>query len=75
MTVWADAAFHWWQAFTGDGLGGARRRRAIAVEPMTCPPDAYRSGHDLVTLEPGAIWRGRWGITPAPRGERTGHSA
>lgn len=29
-------------------------RRALAVEPMTCPPDAFRSGIDLIELEPGA---------------------
>ena len=62
VTVWADEAFHWWQVFTGDPLAEPRRRRALAVEPMTCPPDAYRSGKDLVTLEPGQTWRGAWGI-------------
>jgi aldose 1-epimerase len=29
---------------------------------MTCPPDAFRSGRDLVVLEPGQTWRGTWGI-------------
>ena len=35
----------------------ARRPAAagrVAIEPMTCPPDAFRSGRDLITLEPGA---------------------
>jgi aldose 1-epimerase len=62
VTVWADASFHWWQVFTADTLAGPRRRRAIGVEPMTCPPDAYRSGRDVITLEPGHTWRGEWGI-------------
>lgn len=60
--VWADEAFGWWQAFTGDTLHGERRRRSVALEPMTCPPDAYRSGRDVVTVEPGGQWRGTWGI-------------
>ena len=64
VLVWADAAFRWWQVFTGDALPEPRRRRAVAVEPMTCPPDGYRSGHGVVTLEPGGTWRGSWGITP-----------
>jgi aldose 1-epimerase len=63
VTVWADEAFRWWQVFTADGLGEPRKRRSVAVEPMTCPPDAYRSGHDVVTLDPGGTWRGSWGIT------------
>jgi aldose 1-epimerase len=64
VSVWADGGFPWWQVFTGDTLGPPRARRSVAVEPMTCPPDAFRSGRDLVTLEPGAAWHGAWGIRP-----------
>jgi aldose 1-epimerase len=64
LRVWADDAFRWWQLFTGDTLPAPRRRRSVAVEPMTCPPDAFRSGTDLVTLEPGETWRAAWGVTP-----------
>jgi aldose 1-epimerase len=64
VTVWADAAFHWWQVYTGDTLPAPRTRRSVAVEPMTCPPDAFHSGRDVVTIEPGATWQGSWGITP-----------
>ncbi|WP_320068146.1 aldose 1-epimerase family protein [Micromonospora sp. RTGN7] len=62
--VWADREFGWWQVFTGDALSGERHRRSVAVEPMTCPPDAFRSGKDVITLEPGDTWRGAWGIRP-----------
>ena len=64
VEVWADGAFRWWQVFTGDTLAADRARRAVAVEPMTCPPDAFRSGRDLVVLEPGAVWSGHWGLRP-----------
>jgi aldose 1-epimerase len=64
ITVWADEQFRWWQVFTADPLAEPRRRRSVAVEPMTCPPDAYHSGRDLVTLAPGETWRARWGVTP-----------
>jgi len=63
IRVWADGAFSWWQVFTADTLGGDRHRRSVAVELMTCPPDAFRSGRDLVVLEPGQTWTGSWGIT------------
>ena len=34
-----DAAFAWFMVYTGDQVGEPeRRRRAVAVEPMTCPP-------------------------------------
>jgi aldose 1-epimerase len=64
VSVWADERFGWWQVFTSDTLAGDRLRRSIAIEPMTCPPDAFRSGRDLTVLEPGQTWRASWGITP-----------
>ncbi|MEU9506978.1 aldose 1-epimerase family protein [Micromonospora sp. NPDC048170] len=64
VRIWADREFGWWQVFTGDALPGDRRRRSVAVEPMTCPPDAFRSGRDVITLKPGATWRGVWGVRP-----------
>jgi len=65
VSVWADASFGWWQVYTGDALTGERHRRSVAIEPMTCPPDAFRSGRDVITLEPGQTWSGCWGIRPA----------
>jgi aldose 1-epimerase len=65
VSMWADAAFGWWQVFTGDALPAERRRRSVAIEPMTCPPDAFRSGRDVVVLEPGQAWSGAWGIRPS----------
>lgn len=66
VTVWADAqAYPWVQVFTGDSLpAGQARRSGLAVEPMTCPPDAFNSGDGLVVLEPGDRFAGEWGISP-----------
>ncbi|ROT34035.1 aldose 1-epimerase family protein [Micromonospora sp. HM5-17] len=64
VSIWADPSFGWWQVFTGDTLSGERHRRSVAVEPMTCPPDAFRSGKDVIVLEPGQTWRAVWGIRP-----------
>lgn len=64
-TVWMDQHFGYVMAYTADTVEPAgRRRQSIAIEPMTCPPDALRSGTDLVRLEPGASWRAVWGIEP-----------
>ena len=65
VTVWGDENFHWWQVFTGDTLTGERFRRSLAIEPMTCPPDAFRSGRDLIVLAPGQTWRASWGVRPS----------
>ncbi len=55
-----DRNFPYVQVYTGDKLEKGRRRTAVAVEPMTCPPDALRSGKDIVVLEPGQHWAGSW---------------
>lgn len=39
----------WLQVYTGEKLA----RRGLAVEPMTCPPDAFNSGISLIHLAPG----------------------
>jgi aldose 1-epimerase len=63
VEIWADEAFGYLQTFTGDTLEPAsRRRQAVAIEPMTCPPNAFASGVDVIRLEPGASWSGAWGI-------------
>jgi aldose 1-epimerase len=61
--LWQDRSFGWIQLFNGVGPSG-ERGKALAVEPMTCPPDAFRSGEDLIVLQPGDRWTGSWGITP-----------
>lgn len=62
VELWADPDFGWVQVFTPDDHPG--RGRAVAVEPMTCPPDALNSGTGLLTLGSGERWTGSWGIRP-----------
>ncbi|CAN5188540.1 aldose 1-epimerase family protein [soil metagenome] len=66
-TVWHDAAFAWCQGYTprafpraADSHGGPGL--AVALEPMTAPPDALNSGEGLIWLEPDATWQASWGI-------------
>ncbi len=63
-TLWADAAaYPWVQVFTGDTLAEPLRRRSgVAVEPMTCPPDALNSGEGLLVLRPGEEFTAPWGV-------------
>lgn len=35
---------------------------AVAIEPMTAPPNAFNSGDGLRWVEPGSTWTVRWGI-------------
>jgi aldose 1-epimerase len=65
ITVWFDAAYRFVQLSTGDVLPDVNRR-SLAVEPTTCPPNAFQTGEALIRLEPKAMFTGRWGITPGP---------
>jgi galactose mutarotase-like enzyme len=63
--LWADAGFGYLMVYTGDTLGEpSRRRRAVAIEPMTCPPNALRTGKDLLSIQPGQRWSASWGLVP-----------
>jgi aldose 1-epimerase len=62
VALWAGDGYDWLQVFTGDTLGAARRRRALAIEPMTCPPNAFASGTDLIILAPAGSVTHTWGI-------------
>jgi aldose 1-epimerase len=60
--MWMDASYGWLQVFTADGLEPEHRRAALAVEPMTCPPNAFVTGTDRIRLAPGESVSHRWGI-------------
>ena len=65
VEVWLDASLGYVEVFTGDTVPEEeRRRRSVAVEPMTCPPNAFVTGDDVVRLEPGTTHTARWGIRP-----------
>jgi aldose 1-epimerase len=64
LDLWVDESYRYLMLFTGDRLPDVRRR-SIAVEPMTCPPNAFRTGEDLVRLEPGESFSSAWGVVPA----------
>lgn len=55
-----DERCPWVQVHTADLPEPADNRIGLAVEPMTCPPDAFNSGVDLVVLEPGAESAASW---------------
>jgi aldose 1-epimerase len=64
VRLWMDGSHRWLMLFSGDTLGPERRRRSLAVEPMTCAPNAFVSGDGLRILEPGESWTTSWGVGP-----------
>jgi aldose 1-epimerase len=66
VELWVDESYRYLMVYTADRVRQQERRRtAVAIEPMTCPPDALRSGVDLIELDPGEAWQGSWGLRPA----------
>jgi aldose 1-epimerase len=63
LALWVDEGYPYLQLFTGDPLPDVARR-SLAVEPMTCPPNAFQSGEGLIRLEPGESASSAWGIAP-----------
>ena len=60
--LWGDETMRWTQVFTG----GPKRDLSVAVELMTCGPDAFNAGpthDDLLVLAPGETFVGQWGIS------------
>ncbi|TMD24211.1 MAG: aldose epimerase [Chloroflexi bacterium] len=63
LTLWMDKTYRFLMAFTGDAIPQVdRRRRSVALEPMTCAPNAFRSGDGLIVLAPGHSVTSVWGI-------------
>ena len=63
VQLWMDASYTHVMVYTGDTLSDQdRRRRALAVEPMTCAPDMLRNGDGLLRLEEGQTFQGFWGL-------------
>ena len=63
--LWVDEAYPYLMLYTGDDRPDVSRR-SMAIEPMTCPPQAFRTGRGVVRLDPGESFRGNWGLTVRP---------
>lgn len=65
VQLWAGPGFGYLQVFSGDTLPAGQRRRGLAAEPMTAPPNALATGIDLLVLAPGETRTLTWGLGPA----------
>lgn len=62
LALWSGRTCRWWLLYTGDTLPPDDFRRSLALEPMTCPPNALNTG-EIDVLEPGAELRLDWGFS------------
>lgn len=59
--TWVDEHHELVQIYTGDSLAPHRRRRGLGTEPMTCPPNAFRTGESVIVLAPSESVTSCWG--------------
>ncbi len=65
IELWMDRNYDFIQIYSADRVRDPdRRRMSIALEPMTCAPNAFKSGVGLITLNPGEEFAASWGISP-----------
>jgi aldose 1-epimerase len=65
VALWMAEPYRYVMVYSGDTLSPERRRRGLAVEPMTCAPNAFATGADgLITLAPAQRAAAEWGIDP-----------
>ena len=60
--LWCDETFRFLQVFTAENVIDGQS--GVAIEPMTCAPDAFNSTAGLIVLDPGGTWAGSCGIAP-----------
>jgi aldose 1-epimerase len=65
VTLRLDRHFEYVMCYTGDTLGESDRRRAIAIEPMTCAPNALSSGAGIVALDDTTTFDGSFSVAVA----------
>jgi aldose 1-epimerase len=67
VELWQDESFGYVQVFTLPNYPrDGRPDLAVAIEPMTAPPNALASKRSLKWLAPDETWVARWGIGYEP---------
>ncbi|MGI8677782.1 MAG: aldose 1-epimerase family protein [Jatrophihabitans sp.] len=61
--IWADENYPFIELYTSHTQPAPYFRTGLGVEPMTCAPNAFRTGEGLVRLEPGQMSSAAWGIS------------
>ncbi len=62
VDVWVDEHYPFVELYTSHTQPPPHYRTGLGVEPMTCAPNAFRTGEGLVRLEPGESTSATWGI-------------
>lgn len=63
VSLWVDEEYPFIELYTAHTQPSPHRRTGLAVEPMTCAPNAFRSGEGLIHLLPGESRTASWGLS------------
>lgn len=63
VAIWADENYPFIELYTSHTQPPPYFRTGLGVEPMTCAPNAFRTGEGLIRLEPGEMSSACWGIS------------
>ncbi len=55
IKVRLNQGYDYLMVYSGDTLRTDLQRKAIAIEPMTCPPDAFNSREGIIEIEPNEV--------------------
>ena len=64
VALWVDESYPYLEIYTAHTQPAPHWRTGLGVEPMTCPPNAFRSGQGLIRLTPGQAHTSNWGLHP-----------
>jgi aldose 1-epimerase len=65
VSLWVDKSYPYIEIYTAHTQRAPHWRTGLGVEPMTCAPNAFRSGQGLIRLTPGQSHSACWGLRPA----------
>jgi len=63
LEIGMSEEFKWIQVFTADLPDPSLRRKGIAIEPQTCPPNSFVNGVDVRCLEAGETGEAQWWVS------------
>lgn len=63
VSMWIDEEYPFLELYTAHTQPAPHRRTGLGVEPMTCAPNAFRSGEGLIRLLPGESRTANWGLS------------
>lgn len=63
VSIWLNQNYRFVELNTAHTQPPPHFRTGLGIQPMTCPASALRTGHGLMSLEPGETTSAAWGVS------------